>query len=206
MKKKREEHGDSEVVLRFMRVLKALGPHADELVRRYKESSCIDLSEALARSRGLRHKDVDPWGMCSPVGLLWVLCLVAISAALFGIVVAMCCLAVGVALRFQARHQMDQFYLDRRHLTQAARLFELLEPCLRDKRGVTKDVVADHVDFVALMDGCGAEPESSLARIVDAASYFEFVPSSLGFHRERARRKIRQDQDRFGIPRQAERP
>jgi hypothetical protein len=206
MKKKREEHGDSEVVLRFMRVLKALGPHADDFVLRYKEASHVNLREVMGRLHGLRHDDVDPLGLCSARGLVGILCITAVALASFGVIVAVACLGVGLGLRFQAGRQIYQFYLDRAHLTHAASHFELLEPCLRGKDGMAEDIVAGHIEFTAITLECGVFSLSGLSRIVDTASYLGFVSPCVQEHRERARRKIRLDQERFGIPRQTEFP
>lgn len=204
--KKREEHDDSEAVRRLLRVLGALGPHADEFVLRYKEASDVDLREAMGRSRSLRYGDIDPLGLRYTKGLAGILCFAAVALALFGATIALACLGIGLGLRFRANRQIREFYLDRSHLTHASIHFELLEPCLRDKDGTARDIVAEHVDSMAVMLECGVLFESSFMRLVDTASYLEFVSPHVEMHREKARRKIRDDQRRFGDPQAAERP
>jgi hypothetical protein len=196
--KKREDRSDGEVVSRYLRVLGALGPHANDLVLRYKESTGVDLSEAVSRTRGLCCKDIDPLGLGSDRGFAYIMCVVGLSFGIGGIFVAICLLGLGIAIHVQADRQMDRFFLDRLHLTNASRHFEFMARQLEGKEGVAKDIIPARVHAVAICHVSGMETLQYFRSFVDMASFLGFVTPRYDDHLKKANDEIRAREEVYG--------
>lgn len=202
MSKKREDRSDGEVVARYLRVLGALGHHADDLVLSYKDSTGVDLGEAVSRTRGLCYKDIDRLGLGSDKGFVCIACVVGLSFAIGGALVATCLLGIGIALHVQADRQMDQFFLDRLHLTNASRHFECMARHLDGKEGAAREIIPARVHAVAICYMSGSETQQYFRSFVDMASFLGFVTPRYDDHLDKAADEIRTREAMYGPRRQ----